>query len=252
MTLGRSLKAGVLAGACSGLAAAAMMWTAVEPSLREAISLEESRAEDAHNHGDMISNHAEVVSRFDQQIGGTITVIVVACLLGLMFSVIYTWMQLRLPGLTHVGRSVSLAALCFVVHGLLPALMAPANPPGVGNPDTVSSRTFAYLVTILLGVLLVAAVFAINRQLPSGFPIELRWLIAVAAAVVGLVLIILFGPSVPDSIPESVPADLIWRFRVGSLAQLASMWLVLGLGFGVLTERRTCSRAAPGPTKVAV
>ena len=38
------------------------------------------------------------------------------------------------------------------------------------------------------------------------------------------------------------PADVLWRFRMGSLATQLAVWTTLGLAFGALTERA----AAPG------
>jgi predicted cobalt transporter CbtA len=46
-----------------------------------------------------------------------------------------------------------------------------------------------------------------------------------------------FVPGTPDQVPADVPADLVWDFRLASLAQLAALWLTLGLTFGLLLER---------------
>jgi hypothetical protein len=46
-------------------------------------------------------------------------------------------------------------------------------------------------------------------------------------------------PAVASTIPADVPADLIWDFRLASVAQQASMWLVLACVFGLLQSRRT-------------
>ena len=54
-------------------------------------------------------------------------------------------------------------------------------------------------------------------------------------------------PGSPDVVPDDVPADLLWDFRVASLAQLAAMWLTLGLVFGVLMERAATSDRTLAP-----
>ena len=59
-----------------------------------------------------------------------------------------------------------------------------------------------------------------------------RWAVDVVAAVVLVVLVLVLVPGSPDAVPADVPADLLWDFRLASLAQLAAMWLTLGLVFG--------------------
>jgi predicted cobalt transporter CbtA len=44
-----------------------------------------------------------------------------------------------------------------------------------------------------------------------------------------------------------VPAALLWDFRLASLAQLATMWLTLGLVFGLLLERLAAPKRAFEP-----
>jgi predicted cobalt transporter CbtA len=41
-----------------------------------------------------------------------------------------------------------------------------------------------------------------------------------------------------DEVPAGFPAELLWRFRVGSLATQLALWAAMGLAFGALLERR--------------
>ena len=54
-------------------------------------------------------------------------------------------------------------------------------------------------------------------------------------AVVALVQLAL--PAIND-VPDDFSADLLWRFRVASIGIHVILWTVIGLGFGMLAERR--------------
>ncbi|MCY3576920.1 MAG: CbtA family protein [bacterium] len=229
---------GAIAGSAGGAVSAVVLWLAVEPSITKAIDLENAAAE-GHSHGD----DGELISRTTQLIGGTVTSIVVGVLFGVVFAVVYARSQHRLAGFTDLGRSVSLAALAFSVVALLPALKVPANPPAVGDPGTVNDRTLTYLAIILFGLVLVgvsfAAAQAVRRRTERA---ELWWAAGICVAVVGGALILYLAPSGNVDIPATMPASLVWKFRIGSLGQHAAMWLGIALAYGALAHRRSLAR----------
>ena len=239
-TWAQRITRGAVAGFAGGAVSALMLWIAVQPSIQQAIALEDA-AGDGHSHGSASAAvHGELISRTTQMIGGTITVIVVGVLFGIAFAVAYSRTRHRLPGETDLGRSMSLAVLAFAVLGLLPALKMPANPPGVGDPSTVTDRTLSYLLTILLGVLLVVACFAATRATRRWTEhAALRWITGVATATIGGAAILILAPGVAEEIPATIPTSLVWRFRIGSLGQLAALWLGIGLAHGALAHRRS-------------
>lgn len=245
LSWGQRLGTGALAGLGGGVASAALFWTLVEPSINRAIAIEEAGADDGHAHhegAEVIAahDHGELVTRFQQQLGGTLTVVVVGILFGLAFAVIYAKSRHRMAGGTAMGRSLHLAALAFGTVVLMPALTVPANPPAVGDPDTVTQRTLTYLLTILVSVLAVGAVFALKRALDGrSIPAEWAWLSTALSIVVATAVLLLASPGVAQEIPAAVPADLIWEFRIGSLAQLAGMWAAIGVVHGLRTHRMT-------------
>lgn len=249
---GTRMLTGLAAGATAGLSAAVVLLLAVEPRIDAAIAIEEGSSGghiDSHETAGA-HDHGELVTRLQQQLGGAVTIIIVAALLGLAFAVVYTRVRHRMPGSTEVGRSVALGVLGFTAFALAPALILPANPPAVGDPDTVNQRTAGYLLVILLAVLLTIAVFALTRSLAKrGFSSETRWVAGCLLGIVGAVAMLTLFPRVDTEIPHEVPAALIWEFRVTSLGQLATMWGVLGLAHGVLANRLVTSRSRRRATK---
>jgi predicted cobalt transporter CbtA len=234
---------GAIAGLVGGVAAVAVLWMFVEPALERAIALEGARA-GGHAHAEGASGHShahesgEAVTRLQQQIGGTLTVIIVSVLLGVAFAVVYARGRHRLPGAKEVVRSVSLGALAFFALALVPAILVPANPPGVGDPGTVNTRALTYVCAILLGVIVVGAAFAVHARLQERMATKATvraWTVVVAATLAAAML--LLAPRVTEQAPASVPSDLLWQFRAGSLLQLAVMWLVMSLVLGLLEQR---------------
>ena len=120
------------------------------------------------------------------------------------------------------------AGIGFVAVYLVPYLKYPPNPPAVGNPDTIGDRTALYFT--MLAVSLVAAVAAtlLARRLARTMD---GWN-AVLIAVGGFVLVVgvtAWLLPVIDEVPADFSADLLWRFRMASLAVQATLYLVTGL-----------------------
>lgn len=226
------LRRGAAAGAAAGLCAALVMWLVVEPVIRRALAVEEARGGAHHDEEPLVSRTLQVG-------GGLVTAVVVGVIVGVVFTVAFARLRPRLPVATDLGRSLVLAAAGFAVFVLLPALHVPANPPGVGAPETVGERTLIYALTILLGLLGIGAVLAVDHALAGAVRVPVRVALDIVAAVAWVVLLLVLLPASPDTVPADVPAALLWDFRLASLAQLAVMWLVLGTVFGVLVDGRT-------------
>jgi predicted cobalt transporter CbtA len=114
----------------------------------------------------------------------------------------------------------------------------------------VDARTTAHLASILIGLVAVTAAVQLHRRLTEGgVRPPLRQLAALGVVVVGLAATWLL----PDSTDViEVPADLIWDFRLASIATLLVLWLGLGAIFGLLGERAergvaSKDRATPAP-----
>lgn len=241
MSFGFLLRRGVAAGAAAGLVAALVSWLLVEPVIRRALVVEEARV---GAHG----GHQEepLVSRGMQVAGGMVTAALVGVFLGVIFAVVFARTRHRLPVRTDFGRSVLLAMVGFGVFSLLPGLKYPANPPAVGDSATVTERTLLYVSCIVMGLLVVSTVVVVDRLLSSrGVPAPHRTWLDVLTAVVLLVVVLVWLPPSPDAVPRDVPPSLLWDFRLASLTQLASMWAVFGLSFGILIHARVRRRDAP-------
>src|SRR5439155_2734738 len=132
---------GALAGAAAGLGLAMFLWLVGEPAIQDAIRLEHTRAAaaaaTAEATGTAASQHTEMFSRGVQQIGGGAGALVYGISMGLVFAVVLVAVRHRLMARDDWRRAVQLAAAGFVTIFLVPFCKYPANPPAVGDPDTI-------------------------------------------------------------------------------------------------------------------
>lgn len=228
----RSLAArGATAGAVAGLVSFLWSIVLVEPVLQRAIDLE--------GGGD------GPVSRPVQRLIGLPTgTVLIGIALGLLFALTYHVVPSRIE---PWPRSLALALGAFTALALIPQLIYPGNPPGVGAPDTIGERTTSYLLAVLLGVTVVASAYAALRDLARrGVPAPARQsAVSIAAVLVVAVGYALLPPS-PD--PVDAPASLVWQFRLLSFGSPAVLFAVLGAAFGVLTERADRPAVARSPS----
>lgn len=227
---------GIGAGAIAGVASALVQLLVTEIPIRAALAVEEARepaAGEGHSHGE-----EELVSRGAQVIGGMLGVIIVGIAVGLVFATAYALSKRWFAGRTPFSRSFALGAAVFGAVALLPWLKYPANPPAVGDPETVNYRTALYLGVVVAGVVIVwGASWLAERLQDRTQPLRVT---AVLLAVVAAVAVVLLAfPAPPDTIPADMPVNVLWQFRLSSLAQLATLYVGLGVVFGLLVDPAT-------------
>ena len=166
-------------------------------------------------------------------------------LFALAFAVCYGRMGNFSPRVT-----AALVALSgFLAVYAVPILKYPANPPSIGNPDTIGLRTAIYFGMILLSLASMIAAWNVRNRLVDQLG---AWNATLVGAAVFLVAVVIFALVMPplDEVPEGFPAVVLWQFRMASLGAQAIMWTVLGLGFGAWVEH-DFARAEQGRLQTA-
>ncbi len=237
------LKRALTAGMAVGVLMGAYMYFVVEPTVDEAIEVEESLvASQPVEPG--AEDDEPLFDRDEQTAGGVAANLTYAGVVSCIFGVVFARLRHRLPGATDLVRSVWLAAVSFGAVALMPAIKYPANPPAVGDPDTVDERTVQYLGVIVLSVVAAVGLFRVAKMMGQRMDrsTQIVAMTAITAVVYGLILVLL--PGTPDTIAPEVPAALVWEFRIRSLGGLAILWAGLGLGLGWLLDRDTAAAIA--------
>ncbi|GAA0472422.1 CbtA family protein [Streptomyces stramineus] len=226
---------GMLAGLAAGVLALIAAYFLGEPQVDSAIAFE---AAHSHEHGG-----AEPVSRSLQSTAGLATgILVYGVAIGGIASLVFCVALGRIGsfGPRATAVLVSLGALLAVY--VVPFLKYPANPPSVGDPDSIGERTALFFLMIALSVLLSVAAVILGKRLAPRLGNWHATVAAGAAFVVAVGLAYAFLPSA-NELPEDFPAGLLWRFRVSALAIQLLLWTGFGLVFGHLAERLLTPRS---------
>jgi hypothetical protein len=223
----------MLVGILAGLLASGFAWLFGEPQVDHAIAFEGHMRQLAGE-----TPEPELVSRAVQSTIGLLTgVVVYGCAFGGMFALVFAYAHGRI-GRRWSPRTTAavLAAMAFVVLVLVPQIKYPANPPSVGNPDTIGQRTALYVGMLVLSVATAVTAFSTGRSLVARLGTWNAALVGGTAYIVVMVVATLMLPPV-NEVPSEFSAEVLWRFRLASVGIEAVLWTTLGLAFGVLAER---------------
>ncbi|MFF2553100.1 CbtA family protein [Nocardia sp. NPDC058058] len=236
---------GLLAGLIAGLLAATVGFFVGEPKINAAIAIEESQSQaaDTHEHGaaadQAASGHSHgdeeepLVSRSGQKAGQFLALGLFGMAIGALLAVVANVAR-RYSTLSGPRLALALAGGGWLAIVIIPFFKYPANPPAVGDPDTINQRTWLWVAVVLLGFAAVGVsvyVFKLLRGQLGTVRLIGSVLALVVVAGIGYVLL----PGI-NEVKDDFPAALLWQFRAASLAETGTLWLVLGLGFAALTE----------------
>src|SRR2546427_652732 len=131
---------GMLVGVVGAAVAFVFAWLFGEPPIDSAIAFESAHA--APGVAD-----PELVSRSVQStLGLGAAVLLYGAAWGGIFAAAFAFGYGRLGALGTRGTSVVLAAVGFLAVYLVPLVKYPANPPAVGDPETIGRRSALYLL----------------------------------------------------------------------------------------------------------
>ena len=248
MTTGSLLWRGMIVGFVAALLSFGILKVVGEPAVDRAIAFEsamdEAKAKAEHDaavaKGETPpppEEDYEIVSRPTQAGIGLFTgVTTYSVAFGGLFSLAFAICYGRMGNWSPRVTSALIALSGFLAVYAVPILKYPANPPSIGNPDTIGLRTAVYFGMILLSLGSMIAVWSVRNRLMDQLG---AWNATIVAALAFLVAVVIFALVMPslDEVPEGFPAVVLWQFRMASLGAQAIMWTVLGLGFGAWVER---------------
>jgi hypothetical protein len=233
--VGALLIRGMLAGALAGLLAFGFAWIFGEPQVDLAIGF----GQHIHTHAAApAASEPELVSRTVQSTAGLLTgILVYGCALGGIFSIVFAYAYGRVGRLSPRATAAVVAALGFVTLILVPQIKYPANPPSVGEPDTIALRTALYFMMIALSVIAAVAATSTAGQLARRLGGWNSAMIGGGAYLIAVAVAMFILPPVKE-VPADFSASTLWNFRLGSLGIQAVLWTAFGLIFGVLAKRQ--------------
>jgi hypothetical protein len=253
----RLIARGLVAGAAGAVLAFLFARWLAEPVIGRAIAFEDGRteaeqAQGVHEHG------TELFTRGVQANAGLgFGVLIFGVAMGALFAVLFCLVFARMNTAAPRALSVWLAAGAFATVYLVPFLKYPANPPAVGQADTVGMRTGFYLVSVLMSVAMAVAAAWLFRRLRARLRAWNATLLATGAYVAVVAAVFALLPSVAET-PQPVrdpsgaitypgfPADVLYEFRLLSLATQLVLWVTIGVVFATLAGRLLGDRSQSG------
>ena len=248
------LMRGMLVGIVAAILSFGFLKIVGEPQVDRAIAFEtamdqakaEAKKVEAKAKGmDMPASEdePELVSRPVQAGVGLLTgVTVYNVAFGGLFALVFALCYGRMGDFSPRTASALLAISGIVAVYIVPNLKYPANPPSVGDPETITMRTELYFAMILISLAAMIAAWMVRNRLVSQYGEWNAALMAGAGYLIVTIVVSLALPSV-NEVPEGFPATVLWQFRMASLGAQAIMWATIGLVFGALTERAARSES---------
>ena len=221
------LISGSLAGAIHGT----VNFTIVEPYLDQAIGIENQNLFASGEEEDNPQFWAEYESyRIWQKSGQVLAGIILGIAMGSLFGIVFALSRNSLPGKNDVTKSLILAGLMWLTIYIIPFLKYPANPPTVGDGETVMLRAILYVSFIALSGIGVVIFYKLSCKLQNN-----KKYFGLFGYVIFITILFFVMPENPDEI--TAPMNLVNEFRLMSVLGVSSFWLSVGLILGLFWKK---------------
>lgn len=203
----------------------------VEPYLDEAIGIENQKLFSSGEAEDTLDFWVEYQGYREWQKGGQLLAgVILGTSIGALFGIVYALSRNSLPGNNEVKKTLILAGLMWLTIYFIPFLKYPANPPTVGEPETVVLRSILYLSFIAISGFSSIGFYKLSKKF-----VGKKKLISIAGYAVFISLVFFIMPENPD--PITAPMELVAGFRIMSVLSVSTFWISVGLFLGLLWNR---------------
>lgn len=218
-------------GALAGLIHGSVNLVIVEPYLDQAINIENqhlfaSGEEDNTPDFWVKYNGYRVWQKSGQLFAG----VILGTSIGALFGIVYALSRTSLPGNNDFKKALVLAGIMWLTLYFIPFLKYPANPPGVGDADTVVLRGILYLSFISISGFSAVVFYKLSKK----FEYKKKF-VALVGYTVFISIVFIAMPNNPDEI--TISASLVDGFRAVSILGVSSFWISVALILGMLWNR---------------
>jgi len=221
----------LLSGASAGLIHGTVNFAIVEPYLDQAIGIENQNLFTSGEEEDTPQFWAEYEGyRTWQKSGQILAGIILGISMGALFGIVFTLSRNSLPGNNDVKKSIILAGVMWFTLYLIPFLKYPANPPTVGDGETVVLRAIMYVSFIAISGIGVITFYQLSRKLKNN-----KKFMALIGYCVFITITFIAMPENPDEI--TAPMNLVNEFRLMSVLAVSSFWISIGIILGFFWHR---------------
>lgn len=220
----------LLSGFTGGIIFGLINFVTTEPFLDSAIELENRALFESGEEKDGPEFRSEYNSyRGWQKSGMVLAGGILGMAIGSLFGIVFALSRKVLPGKHEIQKTLVLSGLMWFTVFMIPFLKYPANPPTIGDPETVVLRSILYLSFIAISGLGAVGFYQIYKRLQN------KKVMAFAGYAIFISIVFVVMPPNPDEV--SAPMDLVNGFRTMSAFSVTMLWFVNALILGVLWHK---------------
>src|SRR5919197_3653288 len=211
----------LISGAIAGTILGTINQVIVEPYIEQAIQLE---MQGAAQSGEIINPFEFAAYRLWQKGGEIAAGTILGMSLGSLFGIVFAYGRGSVPGSSNKMKALIIAGIMWFTLFLVPALKYPANPPAVGDPETIFYRQGLYIAFLALSGFSALGLAFLYHRLDA---VKARKVIIPAIYAAIMAGAYLAVPSNPD--PINAPMDLFAGFIVVSALTMSMFWGLMGI-----------------------
>jgi predicted cobalt transporter CbtA len=229
----------LLSGAFAGLVHGSANLVLVEPYLDEAIGIENQNLFASGEEDDTLEFWVEYEGYRVWQKGGQLLAgVILGTSIGALFGIVFAFSRNSLPGNGNIKKALVLAGIMWFTIYFIPFLKYPANPPTVGDADTVVLRAILYLSFIAISGFGAVGFYKLSKKFKGN-----KKLVALVGYAVFISAVFVVMPENPDEV--NAPMDLVNGFRIMSVLGVSTYWIAIGLILGLLWNRFKPNKEVP-------
>ena len=221
----------LISGAFAGTIHGTVNFAIVEPYLDQAIGIENQNLFASGEAKDTPEFWVEYEGyRVWQKSGQILAGAILGTSVGALFGIVFALSRNSLPGSNDIKKAVVLAGVMWLTLYIIPFLKYPANPPTVGDSETVVLRAILYLSFIAISGFGAVGFYQLSKKLQKK-----KKLIALVGYAIFISAVFIVMPENPDEI--TAPMNLVNEFRLMSVFGVTSFWISVGLILGFFWNR---------------
>jgi len=221
----------LVSGSFAGLIYGGLNLVIVEPFLDDATNIENQNLFASGEESDTAEFWVEYNSYRSWQKGGQILAsTILGASLGSLFGIVFAYSRKSLPSDNNIRKTIVLAGIMWFVLFVIPFLKYPANPPTVGETETVMLRGILYLSFIAISGFSALGFYQLHKRLVAN-----KKIIAIIGYGIFITSVFFLMPDNPDKI--TVSTELVDGFRIFTFFTTSIFWLSLALILGAFWQK---------------
>ena len=221
----------LVSGAFAGLVHGTVNFAIVEPYLEQAIGIENQNLFASGEEEDTPEFWVEYEGyRTWQKSGQILAGVILGVSVGSLFGIVFALSRNALPGNNDIKKSLLLAGIMWFTLYIIPFLKYPANPPTVGEGETVILRSILYLSFIAISGFGAIGFYQLSKRLKNN-----KKVVALLGYGIFISAVFFAMPENPDKI--TAPMTLVNEFRLMSALGVTSFWASIGVILGLFWRK---------------